>query len=433
MRHRLPLHHLPAGPVRAPVDKERNFSVSAHRLAQTLRAAVALASCALVACSSGGTGTDGDGGPGDTFDRKLLLQSAAHDVIVPTLEAFLTEAQALEIAAAAWATAETQGDGSAERQAAQDAWRNAMAVWQRAEVMQIGPAGLPTTFTGGKGLRDAIYSWPYVLPCAVDHTTEDQSYNNLPAKKLVYPFGLDALEYLLFVPTANNACDAGDSINQGPWDALSADEITNRRAAYAQAAAAKVAADAQTLLDAWKDGFTTDLTGAGSSGSSFSTAQAAIDELFAALYYIELHGKDRKLAIPAGIHASCASTPCGPEQVESPWAKASRDHLRQNLAGVRALFYGTLDPNATNSAVGFDDFLNALDGASTAADFEDALAAIEARLDAKSTTLYDEVSAQSNEAQELYNTLKGLTDIIKSEMVTVLNLKVPAEGAGDND
>jgi hypothetical protein len=63
----------------------------------------------------------------------------------------------------------------------------------------------------------------------------------------------------------------------------------------------------------------------------------------------------------------------------------------------------------------------------------DTIAAAEARVASKTTTFAEELAAQSTELAEVHTSVKAFTDVFKSEMVTVLNLKVPDEGAGDND
>ena len=61
-------------------------------------------------------------------------------------------------------------------QVAQDAWRDANAVWQRLEVMQVGPAGTAGRRVGGEDLRDVIYSFPMSNPCRIDQELEAERY-----------------------------------------------------------------------------------------------------------------------------------------------------------------------------------------------------------------------------------------------------------------
>ena len=86
--------------------------------------------------------------------KEALLDAVAHDVIVPTLQDFASTAQSLSDAANAYASDQTEEN----LLAAQEAWRVAMASWQKAEVMQVGPAGVMGDVLGGDDKRDEIYS-----------------------------------------------------------------------------------------------------------------------------------------------------------------------------------------------------------------------------------------------------------------------------------
>ena len=273
---------------------------------------------ALAGCSSssgGGSSDDGGNGNGNgngaTFDRNALLASVGTNGILPTLRAFVTAADGLAAATVAHRSAVDSAGGRSAAGAAtlpiaQQAWRDAMAAWQRAEVMQVGPAA-PSSFPGGQGLRDEIYSWPTTNPCRIDQEIVENDFERADffATELVNTYGLDALEYLLFETGPDNACDPPVDINaDGTWDLIKPDVLAQRRAAYAEVAARGVAARAAELRDAWEpDGgdFLGELATAGQGSATYSTARAALDDVFAALFYLELQTKDEKLAEPAGI------------------------------------------------------------------------------------------------------------------------------------
>src|SRR5690606_29393153 len=110
------------------------------------------------------------------------------------------------------------------------AWREAMVLWQRAELTQLGPTGLMGSVLAGEDLRDEIYSWPLVNPCRIDQELVAKSYEDTDqlASALINLRGLDALEYLLFHDGPGNACAATVSINKdGSWDAI-APELAQR-------------------------------------------------------------------------------------------------------------------------------------------------------------------------------------------------------------
>ena len=387
---------------------------------------------ALLACSNNGLPTT----PGDNFDRSALLASLEAQVIQPAHQQFLTEAQALEAAALAWEQTTQTGDGAAARSNAQVAWRNAMRAWQAVELLQVGPVGRDGVTTGGQGLRDEIYSWPTVNPCRVDQelVVSDYQRADYPSGELINVYGLAALEYLLFQDATDNACAPQLEINQGPWAALLAEPnaLQKRRAAYGAVLARHVTQKAQRIVDLWagEAGFGRQLARAGQEGSPFRTAQAAIDEVFAAMFYLDLETKDRKIATPAGLSTNCPNPTC-PEALESPWSKGAKDNLLANLQMFERLYLGNSPDRA--AAPGFDDFLIARGAPELAAQIQVDTTMALARVRALPGTMDQALTEDRNQVVEAYEAVKKVTDDLKAQFVTVLNLRVPDEGAGDND
>lgn len=378
------------------------------------------------ACESdeGADGTE----PGASEDaRRALLRSVSRKVLQPRLRAFATAAGALEDATAALSESPEDADARADAQAAFDA---AMGAWQELEVLQVGPAGAGDMAMGGLYLRDEIYSWPTASPCRVDqHVVADAfGEDDFFSDAGVNGYGLDALEYLLFVDTDDNACALTLDINaDGLWKP---DEAAQGRARYAAAVAAELARQAVTLRDAWAaeaGDFAADFeAGAGPYGSR----QEVLDGLFAAMFYLDQEVKDLKLAVPAGIATSCPDTTC-PEDQESPFAERSLENVAENLVAVRALYHGG-DPD-DDDAYGFFDMLVELGAEELADDMATAIDDAVAAVDAVDGTLTAALEDNLSDVQGAHEAVKGVTDLMKSQFVTVLNLRVPSEGAGDND
>jgi predicted lipoprotein len=386
------------------------------RLSHLLALALALGSLA-------GCERDPDPPVDDGFDRAAMLTSFVDEVAQPALDTFA--ASAADLAAAA----EAYRDGGDKAQA-EAAYTAAIQDWQHLEVYQVGPIGRLGFTTGGGLLHDEIYSWPEaVSACAVDQQLVANEFTSPTffEDKLVDAYGLDALEYLLFAEGATNQCASAAAINSsGDWDALVASgDLEARRAAYAAAVAVELSANATALqveMVAYRDA----LIGAGEGDSEYGNAQEAIDDLFAALYYLELRVKDRKLAVPLGLHISCAAERC-PEDVEARWSRYSMTHVANNLAAGLRLYQG-------GDGVGFDDMLLHFEADDLAARFEgELIAAREAASAYTSFRLQDGVVDDPAGVQAVHDAIKNATDTMKSELVTVLNLRVPQEGAGDND
>ena len=152
------------------------------------------------AASTGGPTSAGSasttGGSADVTARDVL-ESIALRVIVPTTASFQSTTGELRDVVAQYAAAVDENHLAAgvELAAAQDAWQAAMGVWQRLEVMQIGPAAPASSAIAGGNMRDEIYSWPTVDTCSVDRRLVAEDYENPDffVTQLVMAYGLDAL------------------------------------------------------------------------------------------------------------------------------------------------------------------------------------------------------------------------------------------------
>lgn len=358
--------------------------------------------------------------PNDGFDRAAMLGDFVDLVATPALGAFVTASTATESAIGTWGSGGDEAD-------AEEAFKTAWTAWQRIEVMQVGPLGRQGVVEGGGARHDEIYSWPDVVsPCLVDQQLVSGAYERASFfdESGVNVYGLDALEYLLFHP-AGNACPSGSPINaEGTWDALVADGYDAARAAYALRITERIKSEATALRDelaAYRD----ELVGAGASGSPYASAQAAIDDLYAALFYLELKTKDRKLGVPLGLHISCTTDTC-PTQVESRWAGISMQHVATNFDQALVVFRGA-------EGTGFDDMLRNAGAGDLATRFEGELVA--ARDAAANFTGDIAAAVESDPAavRAVYDVVKTATDTLKADLVTVLSLRIPAEGATDND
>jgi predicted lipoprotein len=372
------------------------------------------------------TTSTGTGAPPVT--RAAVLEAAG--VCAATLYA---DAAAAADALASAAAAASASPDPAKIQAARDAWAALMELWQQAELLGVGPAG-PTTTPGGQGKRDFVYSWPLVSRCLVEQKLVAKSYETSTFfdTALANMRGLAAVEYLLFYGGKDNACSASSSINStGAWQALSAAELSARKLAYASAAAADVAAQVKGIAEVWsKSGgdFTSALAGAGQSGSIFDTDRLAMNVVSDGLFYLDKATKDSKVGTPLGL-LECEAATC-PEAVESPFARRSRSHVKNNLIGFRRVLAGC----EAGGGIGFDDLLDALGKGTLAAEMvanvDAAIATAEAL---PGEDIAQVLASDGAKVTELHAAIKKVTDDLKTEFVTVLDLELPAGAEGDND
>jgi predicted lipoprotein len=398
-------------------------------------AVVGLLAVMFVACdsvtSSSGSRDDkrGEGTKlpdGTTFTRAALL-GAMGQCVFDNTRRFQSAMDELSQATDAAASDPTK------RQGAEDAWKRAMDIWQKLETMQFGPEAT-STLPGGQNLRDSIYAWPLGGRCPVEQTLVSKKYET-PAfsQELVVDRGLGAVEYLLFYSGADNGCAPSTDINtSGSWAQLGEAEIAARKAAYARAAVADVASHAHALADAWdpaKGNFAGAFASAGAGSKVYPSDAAAFNGVSDALFYVTYATKDMKLGRPVGF-INCATPTC-PDAVESPYAHYSKAHIRNNLLGFRMLFSGCGENGA---GLGFDDYLFALGAATVAKDIDDTVTATLTALDAiKADDLAAALSTDLDAVKAVYDALKRLNDLLKTQFASVLDLELPARIEGDND
>lgn len=398
------------------------------------RAALILALVLSIRPSCGGGG-GGGGGITDTFDRKAMLTNVANAMVVPAYQDFLAKAQALATAAEAYSDEmAANGPNTATlRTAAQQAWRNAMLSWSAAELFSFGPAGDSDSVIGGEDMRDYIYCWNFTNFCAIDtaiaaDTFAAPGYFTNPATP-VTAFGLVAIEYLLFHSGPDDSCNP----DAAGWGSLTQDQKDDRRALYASLASDFLVVRAQGLVDAWigAGNFLNKVINAGTV-APYASAHQAVNELFGALFYLDLFCKDKKVSHPAGINDGSPDV----NLVESPWADTSIPQLIKNVETFEIVFLGNRP--ADPAQIGFDDFLVARGAPALAATMTaDIAAARIAVQNIQGATLKDainDIPAGANATVlNAHAKLKAVTDNLKSQFVTVLNLSIPQTGAGDND
>jgi predicted lipoprotein len=388
--------------------------------------------------ASGSSGTTGgnSGAGGDEpfvvppFSKSNLLESIGGCALASYRD-FVAKAVTLEESTRKLADA----PDAAALAAAQDAWRTAMASWQRAEPFRFGPAAR-TPALGALDLRDEIYAFPHGDPCKVDQTLVDQSYASAEfASSLISGRGLGALEYLLFYDGGENACVASSAINgDGSWAALSADDLAQRRADYAAAAAREVRAKADALVHAWDpagDDFLAHVSRPGRGGSVYANAQEAFNAISDGLFMLDKEVKDWKLGWPLGLVTDCVNAPntC-PNAVESRHARVSTQNLQQNLHGFRDAFEGC---GPDHAGLGFDDWLREMGAGDLADRLVEALVGTEHALSELEPRLEDAIASDPPRVLVVHAAAKRATDLLKTELVTVLDLELPLAVEGDND
>ena len=394
----------------------------------------------LVACGEGSSSTQGalfsqgatkPATPSNDFNPTLLLQSLTDNVIVPTYTKFAQLAVDQETAIGLYCDAVTSQatDTDTKQMSAKQSWRDAMAVWQIAEVMQIGPL-----LDNNNALRNKIYSWPNTSACALDQDAvlaEQPGYdiNTRTASRK----GLDAIEYLLFNPSLDHSCTVFGTDPQG-WNNRTDEDRTAARCGLAKMAAADLVSNSEELLAAWTgtetvQGYAEVLKNAGQVDSIFSNAQDAVNDVSDAIFYVDKITKDAKLATPLGVFANdCGLVACV-ENVESRFAYHSLQNIISNIQGLNMIFLG----GETDAGVGFEDYLIDVGAQDTAALMRGDLTEVIAFSLSLQTSLTELLVQDPEQVQEVHDQLKDVTDNMKTDFIQRLALELPATSAGDND
>lgn len=388
-----------------------------------------LAGGALAIWACVGTGSGDDEGREATQLERAFVRSVAERVMAPGAEAFDSQAVGLESATEAWAQAPQD---QAARATAQEAWMSAMQAWQVLEAMQLGPLGPSSERVGGADLRDEIYSWPSVNTCRVDQEIVLAEYeqDEFFDTRLVNSYGLDALEYLLFYDGSANTCPPQLPINaDGEWDALDEPTVASRRAAYAAALARELAQRADEVRGHWgSDGDWTDaLANAGEPDSHYDSVFEAMDEILAVMFYLDQEVKDLKIAKPAGLR-DCASEAC-PGDVEFVWSKASKEGAVANVEAFGLLYFG----GEAASGTGFDELLVERGAEALESDLTAAVVGAPVALQSVPGGFEEALVADPSALDESHQAVKAITDLLKGEFATTLDLTIPQEGGGDAD
>jgi predicted lipoprotein len=364
---------------------------------------------------------------------KANLIAAFGNCAMAAYRLFEQRALALDAATQAWVAESNDANAAAAR----SAFRGAMSALQRVELFRIGPAAVSSE-PGGKGLRDELYAYPNTSFCKVDQDLVDKSYASSDFNVAISTIGrgLGAYEYLVYYFGTDNACATSSLLNTGgAWAALGSDELQRRRQAYAAAIAKDVAKHASELVAAFEPGqgdFLKELTSAGRGSKVYPSEQSALSAINFAMFYVEIEVKDYKLAEPLGISPNCGSGSTCPELVESQFARLSTSNLATNLAAFRSIFQGC-GSGPDHAGLGFDDWLTAAGHAELAQSMLKALDGVEEAVRTLDPPIERAIVEDPAKLRAVYDALKLLTDPLKGQFVSVLDLGAPMAAEGDND
>ena len=375
----------------------------------------------------------------NTFNQQALLENLVDNIITPTYQDFLTQAQAQQETINTYCGLEQNHNDGDDRQAietalsdSQSQWLTTTNQWQLAEVMQIGPLT-----TNSSTLRNNIYSWPVISHCGIDQDIlffQSGFINTTPyeiTQRTSTRRGLDAAHYLLFNPSLEHSCTTQRDILD-TWPTLSDQQRRVARCEFAVEVATDITASAQSLNDQWET-FSQTLKNAGELNNDFDDVHDGVNAVTDALFYIDGIVKDKKIGTPLGLFTNN----CGGvgsiciDDVESALSDQSISHLIQNLTAFQKLFTGQ-GIDETNT-VGFDDYLTDVNDQSTS---DNIIASTQKAIDdltAYQVSLSQRLTTDATAVEATHSNVKDITDQMKADFINSLALSLPSAAAGDND
>ena len=156
----------------------------------------------------------------------------------------------------------------------------------------------------------------------------------------------------------------------------------------------------------------------------------AMNDLYAAMFYLDTQTKDAKLAKATGIRGCTHTSGVCVKDLESLHAKYSKEEVTANRTGFQKLLLGG---DVSGANYGFDDYLESLGKTTLAANMKTNVNTAIADAKSISGDLKASLTASKVDGQDLYNKIKAVTDILKGDFATAMSLTVPSEAAGDAD
>jgi len=392
---------------------------------------LALSACGEDTSSSSGEDYNQEKNTNTDFNQAQLITSLVDQVITPTFEQFSTLAQAQTQAINTYCQLEKNDNSSVNdsKLAAQNSWREAMNIWQQAEMMQLEPLS-----KADGELRNNIYSWPTKNTCGVDFDVtfyKEGSVNGKPydiSLRTASRKSLVALEYLLFNDNLEHSCTGATQPES--WNNQTEQYRRVARCEFAEEVAKDIENNSQVLLKQWSgiNGYASKLKAAGTQGSEFETEHQAVNKLSDALFYLDIFTKSKKIAEPVGLELNpCGSQPC-PEAVEATYSHHSLENIINNIQAFKLFIQGSGD-----NAIGFRDYLIDVGDNTTADNLDADIEQVLTSAQAYQMTLAQTLATNPDQVQQTHTEVKNITDKLKSDFITSLALELPKTAAGDND
>lgn len=375
------------------------------------------------------------------FTPKKMLLNVGVNILREDAREFLVESRELQ-SALQLTCSSNDSDFEVNWGKSQEAWKKAMLTYHRLEATAMGP------LTENKAdVQSKIYAWPYLNDCSVDIEVEARTRG---ANKEVSVLstnvrGLGVLEYLLFDSSLKSRCNLRANPQIRTWNEKADLEKRRDRCHQAQAYADDIAVQAEKLDRGWdteKGNYSYTLT----NGTKYRKMDDAVTEFVHGLFSIEKL-KDQRMARPLGLHKLCSNDEkkC-PEDAEHNLSGLGLLAIKAQIQAFQKAFFGAEDLDSR--AFGLDDYLIQAGHPEAAQEMKVAVRHLNQNLEqVLSLGRLDEqihqMSAEDCKASSiqdrrvplcaLYQDVREITTLLKTDILVILSLKAPPGYQGDND
>ncbi len=336
--------------------------------------------------------------PGDSFNRREMLENVADNIIIPSFRDLQTKVNALNNAVNLF----VQTPSEATLQSARTAWEEAYLSWQYANGFNFGPG---QTSTGA--LFDKVGVFP-TSASRIETFIASRTFDNDLARDTR---GFNAIEYLLY-------------------DSVSVSEVVGKfsnqnRRAYLLTITTELKATIDAVVAGWQTYRAEFVSNVGTDiGSSTSLLYNEFVKNFESI-------KNFKLGVPLGRRPG--QTQPEPTRVEAFYSGKSLRFMREHLKAVEELYYGIGRDGVDR--VGFVEYLRSVpNGNELIAQTEAQLAVVKNRLQALpiDARLSELIATNFAQVDALHTELQRHTRFFKSEMASLLSLSITFS-SGDGD
>ena len=357
-----------------------------------------------VLLSLAGCSSDGNGTPGDNYDRSAMLTHWADDIIIPAYGQYVSKVGAMKVAA----TSFIQSPDQAGLETLRENWLEAYTAFQHVALFNIGTAE-------SMGFTAMANTYP-ADAAGIEANIASGSYN-LSQLSQFSREGFPGIDYLINGSATDDAAIVAKFQSSPAYGQYLNDVVE------------VMSSTAASVHDDWTGGYRD--TYVASTGNSVSSSTNKTVNAF--VKSMERDIRNAKVGIPAGKLSNGATFP---EKVEAYYKNdVSKLLLDQSLQAAQDFFNGK-NFSGSQSGPSLKSYLDYVNATSDGAPLSDVIAGQFAAVQLAFSGIDDSFSQQitSNNAQMLtaYESLQQLVVLTKLDMMQALNITIDyVDGDGD--